>query len=133
MASIKLPAKLESLEPAIQFIMKAAKTQGFDDKKLNQMRLVCEEVLVNISNYAYPDKTGEVEISYTPKGDKGLEVKIVDWGIAFNPLEQPDPDLREPIEEREIGGLGIYLIRKIMDEVNYKREENRNIFTFVKY
>ena len=133
MATIKLPAKLESLEPATQFIIEAAKSLGFDDKKLNQIRLVSEEVLVNIFNYSYPKKDGEVEITHTTKEEKGLEVKIVDWGIAFNPLEQSAPDLREPIEEREIGGLGIYLIRSIVDEIDYKREENRNIFTFVKY
>lgn len=132
MEKLVLPARLENLELMLKFIKEAAAALGFDDKKINQIQLASEEVLVNIINYAYPDKNGNIEINYSVKEPKGLEVEILDWGILFNPLELPQPDITAPIEDRKIGGLGIHLVRKIMDEVSYKREQERNILTFVK-
>lgn len=117
----------------LEFILEGAKSKGFDEKKIYQVRLVAEEVLVNIINYAYPDKTGDVEVTLFPEESKGLKVEVADSGISFNPLSRPDPDISAPIEERNIGGLGIYLLRNIMEEVDYKRENNRNILTFRKY
>ena len=64
---------------------------------------------------------------------KRLMIQIMDWGIAFDPLSLPEPDIEAPIEERKIGGLGIYMMRNIMDEVLYKREGDRNILTLVKH
>ena len=129
------PAKLEYLEEALIFITDEAKAAGLDDKKVGQIKLASEEAVVNIINYAYPDKDGNFEIACipNPKESKGLEMEIVDWGIPFNPLELPEPDINVPMEERKIGGLGIFMVRKIMDEVNYKRQEERNILTLVKY
>lgn len=127
------PAKLEYLTQALVFITDRAKAIGFEDKTINQIKLASEEVLVNIINYAYPDKEGNIEISYILNDNKSLKIEIVDWGVAFDPLSLPEPDINAPLEDREIGGLGVYLVRNIMDEVNYKREEDRNILTFVKY
>ncbi len=127
-----LPAKLENLESMLEFILGKAKTLGFDDKKIYQIQLAAEEVLVNIINYAYPDKNGDIEITITPKENEALEIEIADWGFAFDPLSLPEPDLCAPLEERKIGGLGIYLLRKIMDEVSYKRQDERNILCLVK-
>ncbi|MBN2120329.1 MAG: ATP-binding protein [Candidatus Omnitrophica bacterium] len=133
MEKLTLEAKLENLDKAVDFINQQAQLQGFDKKKINQIQLASEELLVNIINYAYPDKKGKFEITCSTKESKGLEVKIVDWGIAFNPLELPEPDTKAPLEERKIGGLGIYLVRNTMDETNYTRTGDSNIFTFVKY
>ncbi len=132
MAKLLLPAKLENLEAMMEFIRKAAIDQGFDTKQINHIELASEEVLVNIINYAYPDRTGDIEITLTPQENKGLEIKVIDWGLAFDPLSLPEPDTCAPLEERKIGGLGVYLLRKLMDEVYYKREDSRNILTFVK-
>jgi len=89
--------------------------------------------LVNVINYAYPDKYGNIEITYEVKEDKRFVVEIVDWGIPFDPLSLPKPDVEAPMEKRKVGGLGVYLIRTIMDEVNYRRDQNRNILTLAKY
>jgi serine/threonine-protein kinase RsbW len=132
MEKIVLSAKLENLQTMLGFIREKAKALGFDDKTINQIQLASEELLVNVINYAYPDINGEIEITCTPKQNKGLEVEIVDSGIPFNPLSQPEPDTKAPLEKRKIGGLGIHLIRNTMDELNYKRQEGRNIFTFLK-
>lgn len=133
MEKIVLPAKLENLESMLEFINKGATDLGFDNKKINQIRLASEEALVNIINYAYPGKEGDIEITCASKEGKELELKIVDWGIPFNPLTMPEPDITIPLEKRETGGLGVYMIRKIMDEVDYERRQDRNILTLVKY
>jgi len=133
MEKLVFPAKLEKLGDMLKFIEDGARSRGLDDKKINQVKLASEEILTNIINYSYPDKNGDVQITYKPGQAEGLEVEIVDWGIPFNPLEQSAPDINVPLEQRKIGGLGIYLVRNIMDEVNYKRQDSRNILTFIKH
>jgi len=126
------PAKLEHLEAMLDFILSQARFMGFSEKKISQIQLAAEEVLVNVINYAYPDKRGDIEITLNTRDGVVLEVVVVDWGFAFNPLELPEPDLCAELEDRKIGGLGIYLLRKLMDEVSYKRENDRNILAFVR-
>lgn len=126
------PAKLEHLEEMINFILGEARAFGFDDKKLNQIQLAAEEVLVNIIHYAYHHEGGKVEITLMPKEKEALGVEIADWGFPFNPLNLPEPNVAAPLEERQTGGLGIYLLRKIMDDVGYRREDGRNILSFIK-
>ena len=117
----------------IRFITEGAEKQGFDDKKIYQVQLASEEVLVNIINYAYPDRDGNIEINYKTTGEKGIEIKIIDSGIPFDPLSLPKPNINIPMEERNIGGLGIHIMLNIMDKVNYKRDQNQNILTLIKY
>ena len=133
MADITSPAKIENLISMIKFITEGAEKQGFDDKKIYQVQLASEEVLVNIINYAYPDRNGDIKIKCTTKGEKGIEIKIIDSGIPFDPLSLPKPDINIPIKERNIGGLGIYMMLNIMDKVHYKRDQNQNILTLIKY
>lgn len=132
-AKIALPAKLENLEAMVGFIGEGAEKQGFDQKTIHQIHLACEEALVNVIHYAYPDGNGDIELTYDLNEEKGLVIEIIDWGIPFNPLSLPEPDIEASIEDRKIGGLGIYMMRNIMDEVHYKREQGRNILTLVKY
>jgi serine/threonine-protein kinase RsbW len=132
MSRISFAAKIENLEAMFQFIRKAAQAQGFDEKKISQIQLAAEEALVNVINYAYPGKSGDLEIDCNNK-ESSLEIVISDSGIPFDPLSLPEPDIHSPMEKREIGGLGIFMLRKIMDEVKYKREDNRNILTLIKH
>ncbi|MBI4651633.1 ATP-binding protein [Candidatus Desantisbacteria bacterium] len=115
----------------IQFIFDGAKKVGFDDAALNQIHLASEEVLINIINYAYPDKPGDIEISYEIENGQ-IIIEISDSGLPFDPLKKPDPDITLSLEERDIGGLGIFLTKKIMNEVIYRRENNKNILTMIK-
>lgn len=91
------------------------------------LNLVLEEIFTNIVNYGYKDSEQHnviIEFKY----DKILEIKITDDGIAFNPLEDAkQPDLDADVENRQIGGLGIFIVNEIMDKVEYKRIENENI------
>ncbi|MCX5697784.1 MAG: ATP-binding protein [Candidatus Omnitrophica bacterium] len=133
MEKISFPAKLENLEAMIDFIIAFAQNKKFPDDKLNQIRLACEEVLVNVINYAYPGSPGEVEIVCSEAGGKGVIIEVMDSGIPFNPLEKEPPDISQPIERRKIGGLGIFLAKKVMDELSYERKENKNSLRLVKY
>jgi len=130
--SIVLAAKMESLDKAVDFIVKGASKLKFSDKDISQIRLAAEEIVVNIINYAYPEKAGDMRISYRTEDNNTLVVEIVDSGIAFNPLSLPEPDVNAPLDKRKIGGLGVYLVKKIMDDVNYERKDGRNILVFTK-
>ena len=133
MERITLPAKLENLEAMLKFIQDGASGLGFEAKDVNQIQLVSEEVLVNVINYGYPDKEGDVEIVFSSTEDnRGIEIQVIDKGIPFDPLSMPEPNINAPLEERKIGGLGIFLLRRMMDKVNYRREDGCNILNFVK-
>ena len=124
-------AKLADLDTMFDFIRAGAGRQGFAAEQVNKIQLACEEALVNVINYAYPGSEGDLEIMVENK-QNGLDVTISDSGIAFDPLSLPDPDITAPMEKRRVGGLGIFMIKKIMDKVAYRRENNRNILTLTK-
>jgi serine/threonine-protein kinase RsbW len=96
------------------------------------INLVIEEAFSNIVFYAYTDKDKhEINISVS-LDNKRLTIEITDDGIPFNPLSQQPPDTALPADERPVGGLGIYLISQIMDEMHYARKKNQNILTLNK-
>jgi anti-sigma regulatory factor (Ser/Thr protein kinase) len=133
MNNIELPATMENLDVCLAFILDGLKQAGIDKKILYQLRLACEEVVVNVINYAYPDDGGSMKVSYNFQHETGeLEVIISDSGIPFNPLERDDPDISIPMEDRQIGGLGIFMVRTVMDSLEYAREDGRNILTMRK-
>ncbi len=133
MEKLILPAKLDNLDQMISFVVDGVKALGFEEKCASQIQLVCEEALVNVINYAYPEGQGDVDLGYSiDPASKVLTIIISDKGVAFNPLEKQDPDINQAVEERPIGGLGIFMIRKIMDSVTYQREGGCNILTLVK-
>ena len=133
MSKIILPAKIENLDTMLDFIQDSVKNIGFNKQTKYRLQLASEEALVNVINYAYPGGEGDVEIACDiDVENQNFIMKIIDSGIAFNPLEKEDPDLNLPMEKRQIGGLGIYMIREIMDEVRYKRENGKNILTLIK-
>lgn len=132
MEKVTFPAKLENLDLMIASILKSADSVGFNEKNKSQIRLASEEVLVNIINYAYPGTSGAIELTLNPKPKESLEIVFTDWGVAFDPLSLPVPNVCAPLDKRKIGGLGVYLVRKVMDEVRYKREGECNTFTVMK-
>ena len=96
------------------------------------LELAVEELFVNICSYAYPDE-GDVLIQWQLAEDPlRLIVSFIDNGVPFNPLEQDAPDLTLGVDEREIGGLGLTLVRKNVDDISYAYENNRNILTIEK-
>ena len=96
------------------------------------INLALEEAVVNVMNYAYPEGTiGEIDISVT-FSDGSITFTIQDTGTPFDPTKVSNPDTSLSAEERPIGGLGIYLVRELMDEVSYCYENNHNILTLKK-
>ncbi len=90
-----------------------------------------EELFVNISHYAYPEGNGWAEVHVCVE-DGVMELTLIDGGIPFDPLAKPDPDVTLLAEERQIGGLGIYMVKKKMDAMEYQRKDDKNILTIRK-
>jgi anti-sigma regulatory factor (Ser/Thr protein kinase) len=132
MSKIKLPANIYNLRKLIQFVSNFSKKKGFSRKRIQEIELAVEEAFVNISKYAYPDKnTGEVEVRCQMDNDAELVIEILDTGASFDIRYFSEPDLNVNISDREIGGLGIFLIRKLVDEVHYRRDGQSNILSFI--
>jgi len=84
---------------------------------------------VNIFTYAYPDRMGDVVIVCRPDAAGKLLIEITDDGIPFNILTRDEPDLDSGIEERSVGGLGIFFVRRLVQEIRYRREGGKNVLT----
>ena len=131
MNQLKIAAKTENLEIVNDFL--AEKLIGCPMKLLMQTQLAVEEIFVNIAHYAYKDKAGEVNVLCELDKEKNLFTIIFeDTGIPFDPLKRDDPDVTATAEERNIGGLGIFLTKKLMDEVHYENKDGKNILTLIK-
>ena len=129
MPRLEIEAKTENLEKVNDFI--ADVLVGCPMKLLMQIDLAVEEIFVNIASYAYKDKTGSVAVEC--KIENGLLTMVFeDEGEKFDPLKKPDPDISASAEEREIGGLGIFLTKKLMDEVIYEYKDGKNVLTLIK-
>jgi anti-sigma regulatory factor (Ser/Thr protein kinase) len=127
---LRLPAEMASLARFTEFVREGARAAALPESGLEKLDLMLEEILVNVFRYAYPTgETGEAAVGYI-SSPNGLRIEVCDSGRAFNPLEQAAPDLDLPLDERPIGGLGIFLVKSMADSVNYKRENGRNILSF---
>lgn len=133
MNEIIVPAKKENLQNVLNFINKQLDSFEYNIKARLQLEISVEEAFVNISNYAYGSEEGEVLIQCKiDKNPLQTTVKFIDTGIPFNPLENEDPDISLKTEEKEIGGLGIFLIKKNVDYIQYEYRDGKNILTIQK-
>jgi anti-sigma regulatory factor (Ser/Thr protein kinase) len=129
---MKAPARLHSLEKLMHFVSGFAGDHGFSKNRISEIQLATEEALLNIFQYAYPgEHKGEVELTCEMESDSELNIRIFDTGIPFDILSLSEPDLSCPLPDRKIGGLGCYLIRKMADEVHYRRQGDTNILTLL--
>ena len=125
------PIKDRSIE-IIDFLM-ASPDMPTDEALRFKLRLSIEEAVENVVRYAYDGGIGWLEAGTRLDHDKlVLTVELRDAGVPFNPLEGPDPDINSPLERREIGGLGIYLCKKMMDRIEYRYEDGNNVLTMTK-
>ena len=106
-----------------------ARKNGFSEKKVTEIELALEEALVNIFSYAYPDSEGDAELRMDMQDERRMVMELIDHGRPFDILSLDAPDTTMEISERQVGGLGVFLIRKLMDEVTYKRKDGQNILT----
>ena len=131
MNRIRLAAKQENLDKFITVVSNFAAQNDFTPEVIRRIKLSLEEALVNIMNYAYPESEGEVAVYYRKESDAKLILEISDNGISLNPLSMPKPDLTANLSERKVGGLGVFFIRKMTEDVRYRRQENANILTLI--
>jgi len=132
MDGMRAPATLESLEKLMQFVSVFALDHGFSKEKIHDIELATEEALLNIFQYAYPgEHKGQVEVTCRMMSDSELNIRILDNGIPFDLLSLSAPDLTCPLPERKIGGLGCYLIRKMTDDVQYRRQGDANVLNLL--
>jgi anti-sigma regulatory factor (Ser/Thr protein kinase) len=118
--------------PEVQFFAKTVfEKYGLDDATIRKIELAVEEIFVNVSHYAYTDNEGRCSVIIKNE-ENAMTITFIDNGVKFNPLEKSDPDISVSSEEREIGGLGIFITKKIMDEVLYKYQDGYNMLTIKK-
>jgi Anti-sigma regulatory factor (Ser/Thr protein kinase) len=133
-STLILPATLASLPLLLKHAQHAAEEAGLDEAARLDILLAAEEMLVNVVSYAYPDGGGDIRLDTEPlEGGRGLRLRIVDQGVAFNPLERPEPDTDIPLEQRALGGLGIMLTRRKTDSLAYERVGASNVLTLEKH
>lgn len=133
MKQLTVAASTEHLPEVLGFIGAELEAAGADMKAQFQIDLAVEEIFVNIANYAYLEEPGQATISIDVTGlPPTAQISFYDSGIPYNPLNRQDPDISLEAEDRTIGGLGIFLVKKNMDELSYRYENNQNILTIQK-
>lgn len=128
--TFKQEANIDNYDELCSWIEKTRAEWNISKELANKIDICVEEVFANILHYAYPQKVGMFEVELN-KVDENIIIEFRDEGVVFNPLDKPDPNLHLPPEKKALGGLGIYLTKKMSDDVAYKRENNKNILTIM--
>ena len=133
MTSRTFPAKTDALQDVLGFVEETLETCECSMKNQTAICVAIEEVFVNVANYAYGEGSGDatLEISFE-EASRNVTFRLTDQGIPFDPLQKPDPDITLSIDERQIGGLGIFIVKKTMDTVTYDYKNGKNILTMIK-
>ncbi len=124
-------AKIENLDQVLAFVDACLEPLDASMKAQMQIDVAVEELFVNVARYAYAPETGQVTIRVEPE-DAAVAITLVDRGTPYDPLAKADPDVTLSAEDRQIGGLGIYMVKKSMDGMEYRREDGCNILTIHK-
>ncbi|UCH24835.1 MAG: ATP-binding protein [Trueperaceae bacterium] len=129
METLIVPASMDNLTSIRNYVKEAASAAGVSDEKLYQLQLAADEIATNIITYGYSGKGGEISVRGEIEDD-ALTITLEDSGPAFDPRERELPseeDLSKPLEERAIGGLGIFLAVQGVDRFDYRREGGKNV------
>lgn len=121
-----------NLYGVLDFIMGHLDGHEVSGRSVAQLELAVEEVFANISKYAYHPGKGEVSVACELDEGMRLRIRFMDRGVPFDPLRRPDPDTTMPMEDRPIGGLGIFLVKRNVDSIEYSRTDGRNVLTIEK-
>ena len=133
MKELKIKASIENLEQVIAFVDEELEKYDCPIKLQMQIDVAVEEIFVNIASYAYKPGEGDASISIDIIKDPArAEITFVDSGVEYNPLKKEDPDVTLSAEERQIGGLGIYMVKKSMDDMIYNYSNGQNILKIIK-
>lgn len=125
---IRIEAKRERLDELLDIVRTDMEEKGCPVEKQISVEICAEEIFVNIASYAYEDTNGEAWITEEVT-DTGILLCFKDQGIPYNPLAKEDPDITLAAEDRKIGGLGIYMVKNMMDSVSYEYADGKNCLT----
>ncbi len=132
LSELTLDAKTENLEELMSFIAGELDELDFPAKNKKQIEIAVEELFVNIAHYAYTPFSGSATVRVDKREQGQIVITFIDRGMPFNPLNNPEPDITLSAEDRQIGGLGIYMVKQSMDEVAYEYRNGENILTIKK-
>ena len=133
MKEITLEARIENLPALIEFVDGYLEEIACSMKAQMQIDVAVDEIFTNISSYAYTPGVGEATVEITKRDSESqVELTFIDSGVPYNPLEKADPDVTLSAEERQIGGLGIFMVKRTMDEMTYEYKDGKNILTIRK-
>lgn len=132
--SLTLPARMASFGPFMEFLRKTGESMNLEASLVSRLGLAAEELLVNVIHYAYAEaeEPGDIELRCGMADAETFCMVIRDRGTPFNPLLTEDPDITKSVNERAVGGLGLFLVREIADHLDYFREKDANIVVFCK-
>lgn len=130
--NLHIKNEIHQLSELRNFLDEVAVEFGLEHSLVLKLFLALEEAVTNVILYAYPGETGKnIDISVEKK-EQSLYISIVDSGIPFDPMAKATPDISLSVEERPIGGLGIYLVKQMMTKVEYSRVGGKNVLTMIK-
>ena len=133
MKEIVLNAEVASIEKVTDFVNEELESNDCSMKAQLQIDVAIDEIMSNVAYYGYPDGNGQVRVTVDfPGNEAKVIIAFEDNGIEFNPLEKQDPDVTLSADDRLVGGLGIFIVKKTMDDVRYERKDNKNILTIEK-
>ncbi|MCR5137350.1 MAG: ATP-binding protein [Oscillospiraceae bacterium] len=133
MKKLTMKAERESIPAVIDFVNRELDELGCPEKTKTQIDIAIDELYGNIASYAYGEENGEVTVAVDHDSAAGaVSISFQDEGKPFNPLESGEPDVTLSARERKVGGLGIFLVRKSMDDVRYEYRDGKNILTIRK-
>ena len=132
MKQIKVKADTAELDNVLSFADTILEELGCSVKAQMQIDIAIEEIFVNIAHYAYPEAEGEAVISVDSGEGPSVTITFEDEGIPYDPLKNEDPDITLSADDRPIGGLGIFMVKKSMDEVSYEYKDGKNRLTIKK-
>ncbi|MCH5210858.1 MAG: ATP-binding protein [Oscillospiraceae bacterium] len=133
MKELSIDAEIKNTRLATEFVDELLEEHNCNLKAQTQIDIAIDEIFSNIARYAYAPDTGTVRIvAEITENPKSVKITLIDSGVPYNPLEATEPDITLSAEEREIGGLGIYMVRKTMDNIIYEYKDGQNILSIVK-
>jgi len=130
--TIRIPVHLNEIERMCRLVRQFGELHDVPTRTLYAVNLALDEAVTNIVQYAYDDPKGRELIVRLEVAGNELRGDVIDEGRAFNPLDVALPDLTAPLADREPGGLGIHLVRSLIDRLSYRREDGKNVLTMTK-
>ena len=133
MSEVTLEAAEENLDEVLRFVEDALENTGCSLEDQRQIAIAVEEVFINIVSYAYKPGRGDTTLRLDVSQDPAeVTITFIDHGVPFDPLAKEDPDIDLPAKQRKVGGLGIFVVKNLMDDVFYEYRDGQNILTMKK-